>query len=281
VSVPSLRPCTLRPCVLLGVLFGILWSAGAAADTIDRNVRFLTRSEDFKVRLKAATNLSKRKDKRAVDALVVALEDPHRLVRAAAANSLGKLAMRDALPALCTARADRDTLAKKEILKAIGSLGGEAGCTASRIYFRLLVNGEDPDLVRYVETEILKKAAADERLALEARAVDLGVGADTTTAKDWKAEADAGRVPGVELHLNLVSEVTRGAANTKLHCEVRQAYFKYRPRALRGNAKHAADIELGTANVNERAIAGQMRECLGALVPHVYEGFAQYVDGVR
>ena len=59
------------------------------------------------------------------------------------------------------------------------------------------------------------------------------------------------------------------------------ARTRRRERILRGSATQQAQIDLGTPNVSDQALAGQTQECLAALVPAVYEEFGNYLKGVK
>lgn len=63
----------------------------AKADKVDKLINQLTNSDDYKVRLSAALNLKKLKDKRAIPAFIKALDDDDKTVRGVAASALGSL----------------------------------------------------------------------------------------------------------------------------------------------------------------------------------------------
>jgi hypothetical protein len=127
----------------LTALAALLIGAGAAAaDNVDKLIKDLGTSSDYKVRLSAAASLAKLGDERAIPAFVKALgKDKEKTVRGAAAVGLGKVVtsdtsedlMEDAKAALETAsKKDKDSFVKKQAKKALAKLaklspdGGEA-----------------------------------------------------------------------------------------------------------------------------------------------------------
>lgn len=72
----------------------------AHADPVLKLMGILRIAPDYKQRMTAAMALARRKDKRAVPALIAALKDPHPMVRGVVAGVLGKLGDHRAIPAL-------------------------------------------------------------------------------------------------------------------------------------------------------------------------------------
>ncbi len=75
------------PLLLLTLLLG----SSASADNVDRLIKQLASSDDYKVRISAALSLSKLRDQDAVWPFVKALRDSDKTVRGVAAASLGKI----------------------------------------------------------------------------------------------------------------------------------------------------------------------------------------------
>ncbi len=73
-------------CLLIAV-----WPVLGRADQIDRLIGQLQSSDDYKVRLSAALNLTKLGDRRAIGAFITALRDQDKSVRGVAAAGLGVL----------------------------------------------------------------------------------------------------------------------------------------------------------------------------------------------
>ena len=131
---------------VLTVLVALGMGAGtAAADNVDKLIKDLGTSSDYKVRLSAAASLAKLGDDRAIPAFIKALgKDKEKTVRGAAAVGLGKVVtsdteedlLDDAKAALETAsKKDKDSFVKKQAKKALAKLkklsSGDGGTTVS------------------------------------------------------------------------------------------------------------------------------------------------------
>jgi hypothetical protein len=233
----------------------------------------LLRSDNFKVRLKAANELGKSPDPQALPALLRALEDQHPLVRAAAAGSLGRLKAYEALPGLCALRGDADAFVQQTAQRTLEAFGGESACQGGRqIYVELEVQGSDERLRTFVHNQLAQRAVTDKRLVLHS------VGAGPAARED----VAEGRMPGVALLINLNTSVNRLSTSTTIGCRLGQTVFELRKeRVLRGTATQQAEIDLGSPNVSAQAIEGQTQECVAALVPAVYEEFGHYLKGLK
>jgi hypothetical protein len=251
--------------VVLGLVPGVA-VAGPLADA-------LLTSNNFKVRLKAASELGKSPDPQALPALLRALEDEHPLVRAAAAGSLGRLKAHEGLPGICRLRVDPDPFVQQTAIRTLEAFGGEGGCVAGRkIFVEFDVKGPDERLRSFVQQQLLQRASTDQRIVL----------GNNGGEPNLRAEVAEGRMPGVALLLNLNTTVSRVPGTITVACQVGQAVFELRrERILRGSATQQAQIDLGTPNVSDQALAGQTQECLAALVPAVYEEFGNYLKGVK
>lgn len=251
-------------------------AAAAPAGRLDALVEAALRNDNYKVRLKAAAGLGRIRHPRATATLVTVLGDPHPLVRAAAANALGELGDPAALPGLCGLRGDRDAFVRRTVEAALGALGGPARCAPRKVFVAVEVHGDDPALAGFVRARVLERCAGDARIAL-GREETFG-GARAGSGPDPRAEVAAGRLPGVELKLRVARAVERTGTNTTVRCSVAQSVFDMKLRALRGSATQRAEIDLGTPNVTDEAAERNVRECLAALVPVVYEGLSDYLD---
>lgn len=249
----------------LPLLFALL-ALPAGADPIEPLIDRALRHDNYKVRLKAATGLGRLRDRRATETLVIVLRDPHPLVRAAAVNALGKGGDASVLPALCKLRTDRDVLVQRTVGEALAGLGGPAGCAGRKVFVAFEVSGEDAALQAFVRQHLTDRAGRDPRVVLD--------------AAEARAEVDAGRMPGVELKVRLTRQVDRGAGSTQVNCQLAQSIYDLKLKALRGSATQRAAIDLGTSNVTDQAVGAQVRECLAALAPVVYDGLSTYLDRI-
>lgn len=94
----------------------------AHADELASLSRTLLHSKFHKERIGAAVSLGRLEDKRAMSALVKALGDEHRSVRALAAVALGRIGDPRALPALQKAIKDQDEVVRKRAREAIDAI---------------------------------------------------------------------------------------------------------------------------------------------------------------
>ncbi len=262
-----IRPLLLLTIILSGTLSGLAW-----ADSASRLSKALLQNENFKVRLKAAKRLGKiRGNPKVVRDLVIALTDPHHLVRAASANALGKLNARDGLPGICAMQRDAHAFTRKTAAETLKRFGGPSACVPRKVYvsFRVTTakNGTaKPDTLAHVESSLRALAGRDARIVMDAEA---------------KAKAASGGIKGINLRITVDESVDRSGATVKIGCMMVQAVFDAKLDALRGSARQRANVDLGTAQVSEAAISAQQRGCIDALVPVVHEGLTSYLDRLK
>jgi hypothetical protein len=94
----------------------------ARADEVTNLSRTLLHSKQHKERIGAAVTLGRLEDKRALSALVKALDDQHHNVRALAAVALGRIGHASALPALEKALKDREEVVRRRAREAIEAI---------------------------------------------------------------------------------------------------------------------------------------------------------------
>lgn len=167
---PSKSPIFRAVVFPLLILVFILQS-DAKADKVDKLIKQLQTSSDYKVRLSAALNLAKIGDKRAIGPFIKALKDSDKTVRGVAAASLGKLVdsgtnkkLRDrAIAALKEARdKDSNAFVRKQASKAYASLrklSGGGTVTAGGIYVNVSGLGDktgNAKLIKLMEKIIHK-----------------------------------------------------------------------------------------------------------------------------
>ncbi len=284
---PHLRPVlrsappsrALVACRLLVVAACWLLAAPGTAAAGPLAEALLT-SPNFKVRLKAASELGRTRDPQGVAALTRALGDEHALVRGAAASSLGQLQARECVPLICALRADPDTFVRGAAERTLEAFGGPSACQVSKVFVEFEVISPDARLRRFVENQMLERASRDARVVL-GRQVEFGA-TSAQAGADPRAEVTAGRMPGVALSLKVATNVQRGAGATRVQCQLGQTVYELRKeRILRGSATQRAEIDVGSGSLSDQAIDGHLQECVSALVPVVYDGFGDYLKGVR
>jgi hypothetical protein len=101
--------------------------SASATPSIDDLVERLTGGEDFRVRVQAALELGKSKDRRAREPLERALDDGNAAVRAASAAALKALGDPRALPALKQKRLDKSVAVRSQVEATIAALNEASG----------------------------------------------------------------------------------------------------------------------------------------------------------
>lgn len=226
----------------------------------------LMRSENFKVRLKAARALGRLDSEEAQDALTIALGDPNALVRASAVDGLGRTRPPRALAGLCRLRGDTDALVRRTVARSLEGYGGSDACDRRKVLVAMSVSGDGGPLTALITDRLVERARAHARMVVEGPAT-----------AELRQQVDGGRAPGVKLLVRMSHRVDRGAAGVVIACEMSQSIFDLKQQALRGSATQRASVELGGSSVSEREVAVQTQACLEALVPAVYDGLVGYV----
>ncbi len=244
------------------LLLGLLLAGVARAAALDQLVSTLERSKNYKVRLKAARELSRFEGPRAVQALVFALRDPHPLVRALSANALGQRRERSALIGLCALRRDSDVFVKRTAETALSGFGGEAVCETRSAQVRLSVSGTDPVMRVLAEGQLRRRAEGDPRVRL----VD-----------------GEGETPRLDFVIRASLRTTRGGGSIGVECALELSVYRVRDggqRSLVGSGSREGRVQLGTT-ATEAAIAERARMCMEYLAPVVYDDFARFLDVIE
>jgi len=245
----------------------------AAADNVDKLIKDLGSSSDYKVRLSAAASLAKLGDERAVPAFIKALgKDKEKTVRGAAAVGLGKVVTSDtpedllekALAALGTAaKKDKDSFVKKQAKKALARLeklsGGGAAVAKGGIYID-------------IGAMSAKTEAADEMKALMRKTVDKTF---TRNAPDMLTKWPGKKAPTkkdlatvqpfhVDGTLNEITTKAKGSA-TIVTCKVNMLIATYNDmkKSMFGFLNGGASVQ---ASDDERDIELAKQDCVTAVV---------------
>jgi hypothetical protein len=108
------------------ISFGAASTPSAHADQVTDLSRTLLSSKQHKERIGAALTLGRLEDKRAISALVKALDDEHHNVRALAAVALGRIGDPSVLPALEKASKDQEEVVRRRAREAIEAIQKKA-----------------------------------------------------------------------------------------------------------------------------------------------------------
>lgn len=110
---------------LLAVVLSVLLAGPAlATPPLAKLIDQLEHGSDFRVRVQAALELGKTRNKVALKPLEGALDDPNAAVRAASAAALKVLGNRQAIPALKQHRLDRSSAVRTQIRVSLAALEG-------------------------------------------------------------------------------------------------------------------------------------------------------------
>ena len=140
-------PTAALATIAFAIVLGASWIA--AADNVDTLITQLQTGSDYKVRLAAALGLTTQQDARGIPALIKALADDDKNVRAAAAVGLGKLITEKSDPAVrakaiealtSSAQGDSSDFVRKqadkaaEVLRKLGGGGSSITPTSGKIF---------------------------------------------------------------------------------------------------------------------------------------------------
>lgn len=261
---------------VLTVLVALLVGAGtAAADNVDKLIKDLGTSSDYKVRLSAAASLAKLGDERAVPAFIKALQkDKEKTVRAAAAVGLGKVVtsdtpedlMEDAKVALEKAsKKDRDSFVKKQAKKAfdkvkkLSSAGGGTTVSRGSIYVDIGEMSAKTDDAAAMRS--LMRKTVDRTFAKNASdMLTKWPGKKPPTKKDLRST----RPFHVDGTLNEITTKAKGSA-TIVTCKVNMLIATYddMKKSMFGFLNGGASVQ---ASDDERDIELAKTDCVAAVV---------------
>ncbi len=280
------------------IVFFVLLCGSAHAQNILTLKRWLTRSNDFRVRVQAALALGKTRDASAESSLERALSDRNPAVRAAAATALGQLGDMQALNALRRAQRDSSRDVRLQAERAIAALRSKdaprfasAGAPpdgASEYYppIRTVPSADDVSWrgVRYVmmlgdmrdrserksnEFATSLREAVDKRLRELGQIAVFQVSVPRTAAVEREIRRRA--LPKIRIEGSVVRGVRRvGAHELSVRCEVSFMLLDEPDRILRGILRGAATgVGIRRSNSTEleerlshQALAGAVESAL-------------------
>jgi len=266
---PSKSPIFRAVVFPLLILVFILQS-DAKADKVDKLIKQLQTSSDYKVRLSAALNLAKIGDRRAIGPFIKALKDSDKTVRGVAAASLGKLvdsstkkSLRDqAIAALKESRdKDGNAFVRKQAGKAYDSLkklSGGGGVVAGGIYVNVAGLGDktgNANLVKLMERTIEKafsKSAPEMSLAWPG-------GKDPSKKQLTSKKMKAFHVSGTLTNL----DVKPSGSSTIVTCKLSMLIATYPEKSMFAFLNGGANVQ---ASSSPRDIGYAKEDCVSAVV---------------
>jgi hypothetical protein len=260
----------LRPSSLLLVLLLLAVPRAARADQVDRLIRQIKSSAEYKVRLSAALNLARIGDKRAIPVFIGALKDSDKTVRGVSAAGLGKL-VSSATPAALRKRAvaalksaagrDRDAFVRnqaKKALKALSSLdrGGASGGPVAVGATYINIGGMSAETKNSGTIKALMRRTVEATFREKAdRMVTAWPGGRNPSAAQLRArKVSAFHVDGT------VNEISVGGG--LVECKVSMLLATYPEKSMFGFLKGGAKVEAGGSS---RAIAAASEDCVAAV----------------
>ena len=241
----------------------------AHADQVDKLVKQLQSSSDYKVRLSAALNLAKIRDRRAIPVFLRALKDSDRTVRGVAAAGLGKLVNADT-PAVITKRVlaelktasskDSSSFVRKQALKAHNSLkslgggggsGGEPALTAGATFVNIgSMSAETSDA-----TTIKRLMKSTVEKTFQKNASSMVIGGDLSGSVIKAKKLNAFHVDGT---VNSID-----ASGGWVECKVSMLLATYPEKSMFGFLKGGAKVQAGSSASDVRLAA---EDCVGAVM---------------
>lgn len=265
---PSFARRALLPTLLL-VTF--LFSGVAQADNVDRLMKQLSTSSDYKVRLSAALSLSKLRDQRAVPTFIKALKDSDKTVRGVAAASLGKVVNSSTsasvrskvLKALKYAVAkDSNSFVRKQAQKALDTLGklksGTAPTTGG-IYINIGPMSATVNDAAAIRSHMRKTVQKTFKKKAASMMIDWPGGKAPSKRQVSAKKLKAFHVDGT---LNELSTRTSGRTAT-ITCKVSMLIASYPEKSMFGFLKGGAQVQSSTS---QKEMQYAKEDCVAAVM---------------
>lgn len=258
--------------ILITIAVLVIGAGTALADNVDKLVRDLGTSKDYKVRLSAAASLTKLGDDRAIPALITALgKDAEKTVRGAAAVGLGKIVTDGTDPELVAdaraalqkaAKKDKDSFVKKQAQKSLAKLdalrGGDTEVRGGAIYVDLgpmsAKIGAGADEMKALMRKTTESTFGKSGTGMATRFP----GKKTPSKKDLKGV----RAFHVDGTLNELSTKAKGSA-TIVSCKVNMLIATYPEKSIFGFLNGGASVQ---ASDDPSDIALAKKDCVSAVV---------------
>jgi hypothetical protein len=247
----------------------MLLAAPARADNVDRLIKQLDESSDYKVRLSAALNLAKLNNQRAIPSFIKALSDDDKTVRGAAAAALGKLVdgttkadmRKKALAALEKATKDANSFVSNQAKKSrdlIAALEADTAAPPSGgIYIDVGgMSAEGNDAVK----KLMRQTTLDAIGKASKIVVTKWTGGKAPTEKQLaSASTDGYHVDGT---LNELKATPKGSA-TIVSCKVNMYIATYPKKSAFGFLNGGASVQ---ASSDPDDIQLAKEDCVAAVV---------------
>jgi len=257
----------IGPLLLLTMLFG----GTASADNVDRLMKQLEASDDYKVRISAALSLSKLRDQRAVWPFVKALKDSDKTVRGVAAASLGKIVNSTTSAKMQArvlqelkkaAKSDSNSFVRKQAQKAFDALSKLATPTevsAGGIYVnigQMSAKTEDATKIRnHMRNTVLKTFKKKGSSMM----ISWPGGKDPSKRQISQKKVKAFHVDGT---INELTATVSGSSTT-VSCKVSMLIASYPEKSMFGFLKGGAQVR---ASSSPKEVQYAKEDCVAAVM---------------
>ncbi len=259
---------TLRTVVLPFSILVFLFHGNAHADKVDRLVKQLDSSTDYKIRLSAAVNLAKLEDERAVPALIRALKDKEKNVRGVAATSLGKLISGGTAPELRkraekalgkAVAADPSSFVRKQAQRALAAIAKIGSPSGGGIYVN--VGAMSAKTKRSKAMRALMRKTVEKTFGKKASSMlTTWPGGKPPNARQLqKSKTKAFHVDGTLVSL---SEEAKGSA-TIVSCKVSMLIATFPKKSMFGFLDGGAKVQTGSS---AKSIQYAQDDCVAAVI---------------
>ncbi len=257
----------IGPLVILTMLFG----GTASADNVDRLMKQLSSSDDYKVRISAALSLSKLRDQRAVWPFVKALKDSDKTVRGVAAASLGKI-VNSTTSAKMQARvlqelkkaasSDSNSFVRKQAQKAfdaLSKLGGPSEVSAGGIYVNIGQMSAKTDDATKIRSHMRKTVLKTFKKKASSMMIAWPGGKDPSKRQISQKKVKAFHVDGT---INELTATTSGSSTT-VSCKVSMLIASYPEKSMFGFLKGGAQVR---ASSSPKEVQYAKEDCVAAVM---------------
>ena len=261
-STPHIRRRLLLALGIVAICLGC--PRPAVADRIDKLIKILGSKPAYKVRLQVVLVLTRLRPRRAVPALVMALNDPKPTIRGLAATALGKIGDIKALAGITKRlKQEQHAFARGELKGALKLLqvlkkGPPRGTRFFITTGKMVDNTEEGAELVKMMSEVL-----DRELAKEAGIVTYWAGRNPK-----QSELRRRRIKGFILDGSIIGLSRKQVGNqTEITCKIKITLSTYPGNSMRVFVTRSASMRIPKMPPNAARAAAQYRDVLeGALV---------------
>jgi hypothetical protein len=268
----STRP--LRALVVALLLFA---AATASADKIDDLTRTLMQDPSYKVRVQAALVLGKLADRRAVPALIQALNDENETVRGVAATSLGRIGDKSSANALMMAStSDSSEFVRSQAKKALEIVAGGGGGSLTvappraGARFYVAIGFSSPGRADPQYARLVREALAKELQSVSSVTLSVSGGGQPSRSLLASKHLQGFIVDGT---IQRLSATPAGGQQT-IDCDLKAFVATFPERSIKAMTQEGASLQTGSGA--SEADSGK-RDCLVAAAGAVKDDVEKFL----